>query len=59
MADTKTADHVRLALRSMDITPVHVHEPDRTKKTIVVEVASQEDASFMKEEGIIMKPQKV
>eukprot|EP00026_Physarum_polycephalum_P000080 Phypoly_transcript_00080.p1 GENE.Phypoly_transcript_00080~~Phypoly_transcript_00080.p1 ORF type:complete len:1906 (+),score=336.70 Phypoly_transcript_00080:404-6121(+) len=57
LAETKTADHVRMALKSMDITTVRIHEPDRAKKTIQVEVESQEDANFIKEHGVNMKPQ--
>ena len=59
MADTKTADHVRLALKAMSITVVQVHEPDRATKTIRVELGTQDDAIFVKEHGVHMRPQNV
>ena len=59
MAETKTADHIRMVLKAMDIAVVQVYEPDRTNKTIVVDVGSQEDATFVVENGINMKPQNV
>eukprot|EP00026_Physarum_polycephalum_P004686 Phypoly_transcript_04709.p1 GENE.Phypoly_transcript_04709~~Phypoly_transcript_04709.p1 ORF type:complete len:279 (+),score=77.72 Phypoly_transcript_04709:1066-1902(+) len=43
----------------MDISPMHIHEPDRANNTIVVEVGSKEDADYIIEQGVNMKPQKL
>ena len=59
MPDTKTADHIKVALKSSNITVVKVHEPDRATKTIRVELGTQDDANYVKENGIQIKPQDV
>ena len=38
---------------------MEVHEPDRAKKTIKVVVGSQDDATFVRENGVSMKPHNV
>lgn len=59
MPESKSADSVKVALKSMGIIPVKVHEPDRAKKTIQVDLSSIEDAEEIKRDGITMKPQNV
>ena len=59
MADAKTTEHVRMALKAVDVIPLHVHEPDRLKKTVTVQVGSQGDAAFIRAHGVTMKPQNV
>lgn len=59
LPDTKSGESVRIALKAVPIVPVRVHEPNREKKTIVVDFASKEDSDYIREHGVHMKPQKL
>lgn len=57
--ESKTAENVKVALKGMDVIPLRIGEPNRAAQTITIEVSSKEDADYIKENGVTMKPQKV